>query len=400
MKKLSLIFVSVLSVVACSDSGNDLEPEVACPEYATLSTQKNYCAEGTPSFAVTEACQIEVASPTRLALTTTDFSTGSLDIVTTATRSVARDVQSETTDSVSFYAKGLLYILGRFGFDRLDVLDGTTLALQHQISLKDQCATSVNPQSVAVRDDGVVFVPTYADTDIQIIDLTKAAGNNLVGRIPMQQYADADGIPELGLSITCGSTVFISAQRLDRNNAFAATGVEYLVPVDVSTCGTQETPISFLGNNAKQARADRADADGRTALILTSGIERVNFATQSVSWAVSADAFAAAGVSGFQLQSFDVVDATTAYVAAYAEDFQSVDILRVSLEGAFAPLRVITGLNAVEKTLEVIGTELWFGDSTFGSEGLRVYDLTQDPPVEIGPALATGLPPYSIIALP
>ncbi len=57
------------------------------------------------------------------------------------------------------------------------------------------------------------------------------------------------------------------------------------------------------------------------------------------------------------------------------------------------------GFNSVERALEVIGDELWVGDSTLGASGLRVFDLTNNFEALAGP-LTTGLPPYSMIAIP
>jgi hypothetical protein len=61
---------------------------------------------------------------------------------------------------------------------------------------------------------------------------------------------------------------------------------------------------------------------------------------------------------------------------------------------------VISGLNATEKTLEIVADELWFGDTTTGSEGVRVYDLTVNPPSLVAGPLSTGLPPASMLAIP
>ncbi len=247
-----------LSLVALAGCGNNDEKKTTdapqCLYSEELPTQATYCASTTPSFTVTGRCAIETEQPTRLLLTTTDSSTGSLDIIDAATTTVLGDIQSETSDSIPYFANGTAYVVSRFGFDRLDVLDGTSLTLQHQLSLSDTCAASVNPQSVAVRDDGIVFVPTYGDTDILVVDVT--AGR--VGRRPMQQFADDDGIPELSLAITCGSVAFVSAQRLDRNNAFAPVDYEALVPVDMTSCQPATEAMHFLGHNATQARADRA----------------------------------------------------------------------------------------------------------------------------------------------
>lgn len=395
MKKLMVL--GLLALAACGDDDENNDAADTCPYSRALPTQADYCSGEPANVALSGPCTIEVANPRRLLVTTTDFTTGAVSVVDAQTSTVQPDVRSATSDSIPFFAGGHAQILSRFNFNRLDVLDPSSLALQSQTSLTDTCSSNVNPQSIAVRSDGIAFIPTLGDTAIQIIDTTKPAGETLVGRVPMQQYADADGIPELGFSITCGDVTFVTAQRLAN---FAPTGSELLVPVDMNACTSAESQaMELLGNTAKQARNDGRDASGHTAFVLTTGIERVNLAERTVAWQVPASAFEALGIFGFQLQSFDVHGADTAYVAAAKSDFSSVDILRVALDGSSIEV-VISGVNAVEKTLEIIGDTLWFGDTTFGSEGMRAYDLTQDPPEQIAGPLSTGLPPYSVVAIP
>ncbi len=133
---------------------------------------------------------------------------------------------------------------------------------------------------------------------------------------------------------------------------------------------------------------------------MTTGIERVDLASLTTTWAVSDSAFAANDIAGFQLTSFDVLDASTAYVAAYTSDFSTMNIWKVALDGTGTMSIAVTGVNAVEKTLEIIGNTLFFGDTTAGAEGARLYDLTVEPPAEVGAPLGTGLAPYSMVAIP
>jgi hypothetical protein len=146
-------------------------------------------------------------------------------------------------------------------------------------------------------------------------------------------------------------------------------------------------------------RQDPSDTTGHSVVVLSTGIERVDLATGSVSWIVPDTALEAAGIGGYQPQSFDFHGEDTIYLAAYRSDYSAVDVWRFDLTDD-TPEVVISELNAREKTLEVIGDELWFGDTTAGQEGLRVYDLTKDPPALIAGPLGVGLPPKSMLAIP
>jgi hypothetical protein len=149
----------------------------------------------------------------------------------------------------------------------------------------------------------------------------------------------------------------------------------------------------------KKARLDPGDPSGRTLLLLTTGIERVDLVAGTSEWALSDSDLAAVGIDGFQVQAF-APHGALAYVAAYTDDFSGVEIWRARLEGPADLERIAGGLNAVEGTLEIVGDELWFGDTTPGHSGLRVFDLSSDPPQLIAGPLSTGLPPYTTLAVP
>ena len=77
-------------------------------------------------------------------------------------------------------------------------------------------------------------------------------------------------------------------------------------------------------------------------------------------------------------------------------------LLRASLDDD-APLQPIAGgLQSIERTLEVVGDTLWFGDRNHATPGMRAWDLSTDPPTPrfAGKPLSTGLAPYAAIAVP
>ena len=191
--------------------------------------------------------------------------------------------------------------------------------------------------------------------------------------------------------------MFVSAQRLDVS--FTPVCNEILVPVDTQTQTAINRPITLLGTFAKQARLDPNDERGHTVLVLTNGIERIDLASGKVTWAVDSKLFEAQGMFGFHIQAF-AMHGNTAYVAASVSDFSQVDIWRVTLDENPSLEKVLSGYNSFEKVLEVVGDQLWIGDTTIGESGLRAFDLTENPPKHIAGPLSTGLPPYSMIAIP
>lgn len=53
------------------------------------------------------------------------------------------------------------------------------------------------------------------------------------------------------------------------------------------------------------------------------------------------------------------------------------------------------------RRLRDVDSRPWFVDTTIGSSGLRVFDLSSDPVTEVdGSPFSTGLPPYGLLPLP
>ena len=345
-------------------------------------------------------CTVSVQDPTRLVVTTTDFSTGAVSVVDLSTHTVTADVALASTDAIPFSHRGDVLIVNRYGYDYIDRLDAAHgFALMGEYPAMVDGFVSTNPQSVAFRQDGIAMVPLFGEPYVFLYDFTLVAGDALVGSVDLSRFADDDGNPELALAFACGSTVFVAAQRLDP--WFLPADTEILVPIDGPSCAAHDEPIELLGHYARQVRADPSSPDGLTVLVLTTGVERVDLASRSVSWAVDEALLDAAGIGGeYQPLAFAIHRDQTIYLAAFNAAFTSVDIWRVSLSGAQQLERVLTGFMAAEKTLEVVGDDLWLGDTMGGAEGMRVFHLATEPPTAVAGPLDVGLPPYSVVAIP
>lgn len=136
-------------------------------------------------------------------------------------------------------------------------------------------------------------------------------------------------------------------------------------------------------------------------MVLTSGIERVDLAHGTSSWAVDPAVLAAAGVDGFDPIGFSVsADGTSVDLLATDGDYPAAAVFRVRLgEQAASAEKLIPGLTARDKSIERVGDALWVGDAAPGNPRLRRFDLGQDPPVEADP-IATPGDPYLLLAIP
>ena len=368
-------------------------------------------------------CSLGVDEPDGLLVTTTDFSTGAVSVVDTRTREVTNDVALGTPDGIPFFADGRALVVHRFQYDFVDVLDPARgFASVGQHALQAEGTGAPNPRGVALGPDGLAYVPLFGAPEILVLDLSRPPGASLVDAIDVSPFADPDGSPETTLTVACGDTMFVSMDRIATDQGFARAGDEGLIAIDLAERTALDLDpdrdgaqgIVVQGRWIKQLRLDPADPDRLTLLALTEGIERIDLRDGTVSWAVPPDAFAAAGISHYQLPLAFDVRGGMAWLVAYApiegnpdcsDDpapcFEEARLYRVGLDGnaPAVPEAFAYGIDAAERTLEVIGNELWFGSRKAGAPGLWVYDLSTDPPsVSEGP-LGTGLPPFALTGI-
>ena len=393
------------------------EPSGACepssPEPPTEIAAPNWRPPSGP-------CQIDPPDATRLLVTTTDHSTGALTLVDLATRRVIPDVAEASTDAIPTWGAGSVQVVHRYGLDYVEVLDATapeTLRSLQQIPVGLE--RRANPQALAFGPDDLAFVTLLAEPWIEVLDLRRRPDRALVDRIDLSAFADADGNPDAGVAVACGDTLYVAISRLDEG--FTRVDYDALVAVDMlerMPLSPERGPLRVRGRWLRQLRRDPADPAGTTVLALTTGIERIDLATQTVSWAVPDEAFRAAGIDHVHLpQAFDLSeDGTMAYLAAYApadhDDaicscdrdrcFNQVRLYRVGLDGREPriPEPFAGGFLSIGSTLEVVGDRLWYGSSRVDASGLWVFDLTVDPPEAIEGPLPTGLPPYAMVKIP
>lgn len=364
-----------------------------------------------PDFAPpTAACALDPPDPRRLAITTTDFSSGALAIVDLATGTVTPDVAPTSSDALPVARDERLFVLHRFGLDRLDELDPEDFSLQNQIPIPATAGGRPNPHSLALAPDARAFVVLFGEPRIAILDPRAAPEAAHLGDVSLGALASGDDNPDASSTVACGERIYVVLEQVDEG--FAPRGEDAIAVVDTTTGEILDADLSApgvqglrtLGTWLRQLRRDPADDAGTTLLGLSTGIERIDVRAGEVTWAVPASAFVAAGIDDFLLpQSFDVnADGSLAYVAAYDPDFGQVRLYRVGLDGAApeVPEPFASGFDSVERTLEVTGDTLWYASSRVGAAGVLRFDLRVDPPRADGPARSTGLPPYAMTVLP
>lgn len=363
-----------------------------------------------PGVPEAAACALDEAATT-LIVTTTDLATGAVTVVDAAGQ-VHADVAVGSSDAIPYSGPDGPVIVHRHQFDYVDVLAAGTWRSRGQFALSTDDAASPNPQAIAFDEDGLGYVTLFASRLLLVLDPTAPPTDAVVDAIDLSPFADDDGVPEAGVAVRCGDTLWVGVQQIEVPG-YASLGPDTLVAVDLHTRlpwdfdpdapGGQGLPL--LGTWLKQVHRDPADP---TALYgLTAGLEHIDLERLESSWVVPPEAFAAVGAGSYmQPMAFALgPEGRWAWVAAYVSedgfDFHHGQLFEVDLTADAPSLQPFGApFQALDRPLARIGDTLWVGSRETEAPGLSSYDLTTHPPTRTAGPLSTGLPPYSLTAVP
>ncbi len=225
----------------------------------------------------------EVSNSKALILTASSpyFSNSSLTTIELGDHSsVDEDIYETHGDDEVRYYNGKVYILNRFGYDYIEVFDA-----EHNFEKELTISTGegTNPQDIAIISDTKAYVSCYDTSDLLIVD---PSNGEQLGTIDLSDYADDDGIPEMHkmveFKIFGKSRVYLTVQRLDRNNWFEPTNESYIIELDGDNDNIINA-IELTGTNPSTAPI----LDGHYVVVgevgswfsFDGGIERVNILT-------------------------------------------------------------------------------------------------------------------------
>jgi hypothetical protein len=93
-----------------------------------------------------------------------------------------------------------------------------------------------NPHDLIFVDDRKAYLLRYGKTTAWIVNpsATDEAGFK-IGELDLSAYADSDGIPEMNTGLVADGKLFITLQRLDRDNGFLPSNDGYVAVFDTAT---------------------------------------------------------------------------------------------------------------------------------------------------------------------
>ncbi len=342
--------------------------------------------------------RVATAAETQAFVYATDFSSGSIAAIAFGPpRTVDPNVAAVSSDAVLRYFDGLLYVVNRFGFDNIQVLDPSSgYVTVRQFSV----GNSSNPHDIVFLSRTKAYVPRYGSPDLWIVNPQTGAHT---GTISLAQFADADGIPEMDRAAVWAGRVFITVERLDRNNFFLPTDSSQVVVIDPVTDtivdaepaapGVQGILLPYQNPNTKLV----VDTAGMLVVgcsgdlgVADGGVVRIKPATLTVT-----DTEITEAALGGDINDVVLFDATRGYAVvsdawfntllkAYDRDAHSVTSTPFSTAGFYIADTEINDRG-----------ELWLCDRTPASPGVRVFDAAAGTQLTSSP-LDTGLPPEDI----
>ena len=339
------------------------------------------------------------ADQTRAFVYATDFSSGSLaNIQFGPPRTVSTNVAGVSSDAALRYFDGLLYVVNRLGFDNIKVLDpAQNFATVQEFSV----GNGSNPHDIEFLSPTKAYVARYESPDLWIVN--PQTGQH-TGTLSLAAFADADGIQEIDHLALRNGRLFVSIQRLDRNNFFAPTDSSQIVVIDPATDAVVDVDLGAGGDQGiilpfQNPTTELAtDPAGQLVLgcagnygVLDGGVARVDpialalAATEITEGALGGDVNDVALLTG--QRGFVVIsDASfTTILKAYHRDAGTVQSTLYSTPGFY--------LADIEVNDQ---DELWVCDRTFSNPGVRVFDGVSGTPLTVSP-LNVGLPPQDIV---
>jgi hypothetical protein len=334
-----------------------------------------------------------------LFVTTTDFSTGSTSWIDLDTKAATNDIRLIHSDATARYWHGLVYVVNRLGQDNVTRLDPATgFGLVNQFST----GNGSNPHDIVCTDAGTCYVTRYETTSLWKMNPNTGA---MVASIDFSAMADADGLPEMDRMALVGDYLFVTVQRLDRDNFFSPTATSYLAVVDVNadalvdtdpnTGGTQ--PITLANPNPfSEMQLDPWSGNLHLSCVgffglIDAGLEAIDPVTlQSLGVVFSESA------AGGDILDFVIVSPTLGWAIIATPGFVTQLITFDPSSGTkLATIYTPAGYDLQDVELAP-GGEIFLADRTVLDPGVRCYDAVAGTEITTSPVY-TGLPPFDLV---
>jgi DNA-binding beta-propeller fold protein YncE len=362
-----------------------------------MHTITNLVLGAAASLALATGAAYPAAAQTHGAVIASDYvSAGTVGLLDLADPwPVTADLASIHADAAGRWHDGLVYIVNRAGGDNVQVLDpASDLTVVRQYSL----GLGRNLQDIAFLDDGTALVSCYDTAELLHVD---PQTGDILDIVATGGFADADGLPETNRLHRLGDRVFLTCERLDRDNWYAPVGDSYLLVLDVATlswvdCDPVQPGVQGIRLAAANPTTDIV-RDGDRLLVGCTGYYALLDGGVDV---IDPAALLSLGLEITEAALGGDVVALTGGPAGRRHVIASSTSFATSVK-AYRPgggIQVLASSSAYDHAAVAWdgGQLVFVADRALGSAGVRVFDATSGVELTTAP-VATGLPPALFI---
>jgi len=330
---------------------------------------------------------------------TTNFQTGSASVIWfDGAYTTVKNVNSVHSDAVARFHGGLIYVVNRFGADNIQILDPANgFATVRQFSVEN----GADPHDIAVVSGTKAYVTRYNKTDLWIVDPSSGMHT---GSIDLSTFADADGVPEMDRLAVSGDYLFVSIQRLDRNNHFTPAGASLVAVVSVAADTLVDTdpamsgiqPIMLTASNPfSDFETDPTTNDLLLACAGAFGLQDGGVDVVSVKNLASEGLLLTESAAGGDITDVEILSASLGYVVTTDANFSNVLLSFNPQMGIVSDTLYAPGAFVLQDVEPGPTGILLLADRTPTNPGIRIYDTTTGTETTSIP-IDVGLPPFDI----
>lgn len=203
---------------------------------------------------ITNPCQsfCEVRQMAVVATVAADYSSAAHSIISVEPLGGPRTVRNNLLPtlisdiSVSAY-ENFFYRFERFQADnvtKFNIADPATPVWQFS-TLEEGESGSSNPYGMVFVNPEKAYLLRYGKTNAWIVNPSATRASEFkIGELDLSAYADSDGIPEMNSAVIAGDRLFITLQRLDRDEGFLPSNTAYAAVFDIHSDTEIDTGIA------------------------------------------------------------------------------------------------------------------------------------------------------------
>ncbi len=324
---------------------------------------------------------------------TTDYESGAISTVNTATLAVQPAHHVVHSDSVCRYdpITSQIFLVSRGGSGSIAAWNWRNAGLEW--AMQYSVGADTNPQDIAVVNPQKAVIPRLDQTDLLVVHPTKGTA---LGAIDISMFADSDGLPEAAQAISVNGTVYVTLQRIN-NTTWAPSEFSSVLIIDgVTNAVTAQIKLNVKNPTGKLRFSDAVDGlvlagtgawgalDGGIEVMGLDGTLRGILVTEAALGGDVTDAVIATPTKGYAVISVSGENGSDTHLVAFNP--------QTGVKGA--TLIVSQGYNLSNLELSRDG-KLWVADRTSTNPGVRIFNVADNAEITSAP-LNVGLPPSMI----